>query len=329
MKAPLAALGLIVLLASSLGGVAEAQTSTVQFADTYRAYNIHDEWKTGQPDKCTQTQPVSGSEPAASGRYPVVVYLHGSNADWGGNTEGKRVAQLAAGQGFVAAAFTYDSWLSGWWAPFMDAHARCMFSPGSTGNALAKLCARPKADCTRGVAVSGFSQGGVIAARARNHASQVRAAWLIGVTSPVEAATLAAPAGNRALADDRLRIVVGEADAQTSLGALDRLTGQSCSGSRCLRADGSGFYVVGHSEVADGFADHCYWQSVTTAWPYWSCTSSPTFDPGFRPPSTLPWSLRAGLDWFRAKLGPAATRRPAARRRKPKPAVRTRPVRRG
>lgn len=278
-----------------------SQLATVPFTDSYRGYNIFDSG-TSSPDKCTGTQPVYGSEPVAAGRYPVVIYLHGTDADWSGNAEGKAIAALAASEGFVAAAFTYDSWLTGWWTPYMDAHARCMFSAGSPGNALARLCARPKADCSRGVVVSGFSQGGVIAALARNYSPLVRAAWLIGVNGPVEPALLAAPAGGRVLPDNRLRITVGRADAD-SLGPLNQLTGQSCSTSPCLRSDGSGFYVVQHAQVADGFADHCYWQSVNAAWPYWSCVSPPTFDPGFRPPSTLPWSLTANLDWLRTTLG--------------------------
>lgn len=275
--------------------------ATAPFTDTYLAFDVFDSGTTS-PDTCTGAQPVYGSEPIAAGRYPVVVYLHGSTADWTGNAEGRAVAGLAASQGFVAAAFTYDSWLTGLWAPFMDGQARCMFSAGSTGNALAKMCARPKADCSRGVVVSGFSQGGAIAALARNHSSLVRAAWLIGVNTPGEPAVLAAPAGSRALPDDRLRITIGRGDVE-SLEPLNQLTGQRCLASPCLRPDGSGYDVVEHAEVGDGFADHCYWQSVTTARPYSSCESPPTFDPGFRAPSTLPWSLTANLDWLRGELG--------------------------
>ena len=172
-------------------GTAAGQTS---FQSSYRAYGAWDEGNSALPDKCTQTQPVYGSEPAAPGRYPVLVYLHGTLADWGNNVEGQRVAQFAARQGFVTAAFTYESWVvnavSG-----IDGNARCMFSPGSSGNALASLCARPKADCSRGVAVAGFSAGGAIAARARNFAPQVRAAWLLGVNGPAIPEAVAAPAG--------------------------------------------------------------------------------------------------------------------------------------
>ncbi|QEC48338.1 hypothetical protein FSW04_12685 [Baekduia soli] len=269
------------------------------FTDTYRDFDVYTD---EAQQACSETEGVYGAEPAAAGRYPVLVYVHGSAADWEGNLEGQAVAAAAAAQGFVVAAFTYDSTATGLWPPFMDGHARCMFDAAQPGNGLAKVCARAKADCSRGVLVSGFSQGGVIAALARNHSAMVRAAWLIGVNTPIEAATLAAPSGTRALPDDRVRITIGRADVDT-LDALNQLTGQSCAASPCLRADGSGYDVVEHSQVADGFADHCFWESSTPSWPYWSCASPPTFDPGFASPSTLPWSLATNLTWLRGKLG--------------------------
>jgi hypothetical protein len=294
-------------------GVAEAQTSsTVPFQGSYRAYNLWDGWKPSDADKCTQTQPIYGSEPALPGRYPVVLYMHGTLADWGGNAEGRRFAEFAAAQGFVAAAFTY-----GLVAPTqasIDGHTKCMFAAGSPGNGLAQVCARPKADCSKGVAVAGFSAGGAMAARANNFSAQVRAAWLIGVHAPAPAPALAAPAGTRALPNDRLRINVGRSDVEVKdpitgrvsgvdVTALNQLTGMSCAASPCLRTDGSGYYVVQHAEVADGVADHCYWQRVNTLVPTNSCTWNPTFDPGFPPPSTTPWSLITSLAWLRAKLG--------------------------
>jgi hypothetical protein len=293
-------------------GAAHAQTSTVPFQGSYQAYRQADEWKWWLPDKCTLTQTVYGSEPTAPGQYPVLLYLHGTLADWGGNMEGQRVAELAAGQGFVAAAFTYSSVRPT--QASIDGNAKCMFSPNSTGNAVAQVCARPKADCSKGLLVAGFSAGGAIAARAKNFNAEVEAAWLMGVSRASAAPSLAVPAGTRALPDERLRINVGQRDVEVrdpitgqvlgiDLSGLNQLTGQSCSTSPCLRADGSGYYVVQHAEVADGVADHCYWQRVNRLAPTNSCTWTPTFDPGFPPPSTTPWSLTTNLDWLRAKLG--------------------------
>jgi hypothetical protein len=292
-------------------GVAHAQTSTVPFQGSYRAYNQSDGWKWWLPDKCTLTQPVYGSEPAAPGQYPVVLYLHGTLADWGGNAEGQRVAELAAGQGFVAAAFTFNSVRAT--QASVDGNAKCMFSPDSSGNAVAQVCARPKADCSKGLLVAGFSAGGAIAARAKNFNVEVEAASVMGVSAAPTAAPLALPAGTRALPDERFRINVGQRDVEErdpltgqvlgiNVSGLNQLTGQSCSTSPCLRADGSGYYVVGHSEVSDGVADHCYWQRVNRFAPTNSCTWTPTFDPGFPPPSTTPWSLTTNLEWLRTKL---------------------------
>jgi pimeloyl-ACP methyl ester carboxylesterase len=284
----------------------------VPFQATYRGYNPWDEWNGSQPDKCTESQPIYGSEPAAAGTYPVLLYMHGTYADWGGNQEGQRVVALAAAQGFVAPAPTYDSWLT--LSPNgVDRHAQCMFSPAASANAVAQVCARAKADCSRGILVAGFSQGGAIAARAANFSGDVRAAWVMGVSGPAISAALAAPAGTRVLPDDRVRIDVGEADVDTTdattgkvtgmqLNALNAVSGSGCSTPSCLRPDGSGYYVVQNSDVADGVADHCYWQSVATQNPANSCVWTPTFDPGFPPPSTKPWSLPANLDWLRAQL---------------------------
>ena len=301
VRAVVAGTAVLALLTTGVETAAGQTSSTVQFQSSYRAYGYWDEWKSWLPDKCTQTQPVYGSEPAAPGRYPVLLYLHGTLADWGGNVEGRRVAELAASQGFVTAAFTYDSSvvnaISG-----IDGNARCMFSPGSNGNALANVCARPKADCSRGVVVAGFSAGGAIAARAQNFAPQVRAAWLLGVNGPAIPEALAAPTGSRALANNRIRITVGRSDV-VDLTALNRITGLNCTASPCVGPDGSGYHVVQHSEVADGTADHCWWQSVNRWAPTNSCTWTPTFDPGFPPPAGAPGSLTTNLNWLRGTLG--------------------------
>jgi poly(3-hydroxybutyrate) depolymerase len=180
------------VLACLLNGVggAHAQTyTTEQFQGAYQGYNQSDSWKWWLPDKCTRTQAVYGSEPAAPGRYPVVVYLHGTLADWWGNSEGQRVAELAATQGFVTAAFTHSNTRPT--QASIDGHAFCMFDARAPGNALAQVCARPKADCSRGVLVAGFSVGGAIAGRAKNFAPEVRAAWMMGVNGPIIAASLA------------------------------------------------------------------------------------------------------------------------------------------
>jgi dienelactone hydrolase len=296
--AGLAGVAVVVLCLVARVGVVHAQVATVQFQSTYRAYNVWTEWT---PNKCTKTEPIYGYEPDAPGTYPVVFYVHSVLADWFGNEEGKRVAELAAGQGFVAAAVTYDSWLA-LNARRVDGNASCIFSPGAASNPVAQVCARPEADCSRGLLVMGFSLGGAIAGRAKNFNPQVQGAWLTGTGTDASPEAVAPPAGTRALPNDRLRITVGQRDV-LGLAGLNEVTGQSCSSSPCLSADGSGYYVVQDSEVADGAADHCYWMSVSAPNARNSCTKVPTFDPGFAPPSTTPWSLITDLNWLRTTLG--------------------------
>lgn len=133
-----------------------------------------------------------------------------------------------------------------------------MFRAGSNGNALASVCSRPKADCSRGVVVAGFTAGGGIAGRARNFAAQVRAAWLLGVNGPATPEAPADPARSRALPNNRIQDLRGPLRCRRLHGA-QRLTGLNCSASPCVGLDGSGFHVVEHSEVADGVADDGWW----------------------------------------------------------------------
>ena len=107
-----------------------AQVPTVQFQGTYRGLSPYIDWAwwLTSSQKCAETQPFYGSEPATGGPYPVVIYLHGTLADWGNNAEGQKFVGLAASHGFVAAAFTYDSWIT-WDSPTdTDLHANCMFN---------------------------------------------------------------------------------------------------------------------------------------------------------------------------------------------------------
>lgn len=279
------------------GADAQAPPTTVAFADAYRGFNAWDGWRGAGAARCNVAMPLQGSEPAAPGRYPVLVYLHGTLADWGGNVEGRLIADAAAEAGFVAIAASYDS-VTVTGPAEVEANARCVFGGGAQ-SAVSRACAQAKADCARGVVVVGFSAGGAIAGRAANVSARVRAAWLLGVDGPAAPRALARPAGTRALPDRRLRIAVGRLDlAAGDAAALNRITGQACRSPTCLRADGSGYVVVQDFEVVDGVADHCFWMSVNPVVPSNSCTWTPELDPGFRDPSRL-WSLPAGLAWLR------------------------------
>lgn len=60
--------------------------------------------------------------------------------------------------------------------------ARCAYSTSfNPQSAIRELCAPAKAGCsTHGIVTAGFSQGGVLAALARNYDTRVRGTWAMG-----------------------------------------------------------------------------------------------------------------------------------------------------
>jgi hypothetical protein len=333
---------LFLTLAVLAGGAAGAQAAQPWQA-TYNAYNTFDGWRPATYNKCSITNVVYGNEPADNGPHPVFIYLHGTLGDYGGNQEGRLVTKMAADRGWSAAAFTYSA--VGATQTSIDGISKCMFDPSQKadptstkykyGNALALVCGRPSADCSQGVVVAGMSAGGAIAMRAKNFNAAVQAVWAMGVGGcnpsfgcfPVTAAGIAAPDGTRALPNNRLRIDDGQTDLQIKdkatgkyigwdpqgIATVNHFTGSSCSTTdpdpTCLRPDGSGYHIVRNSEVADGVADHCYWERVNKFAPTNSCTWTPTeatLDPGWISPAR-PWSLPTSLAWLGAQLAPAAT----------------------
>jgi hypothetical protein len=237
----------------------------------------------------------------------VFVYLTASGGIFDGAEASRFTGEMAA-RGFVAASVSYDT-LFGIEPAALDGKSKCVFDAASEGSAVAALCARPAADCGKGIVVTGFSQGGYLAVRAHNHDARVRGAYVIGFSDgamPAEHMAILAPwpAGTRSLPGDRLRIVngslsddMGEGEATRS--QLDVLTDQHCgtAANRCWSQSGSGWYLVRHSEVADGIADHCYFHGGG------GCSYSPPFDSGWLPPSTESWALKASLDWLETTLG--------------------------
>jgi hypothetical protein len=291
-----AALTLAIAMAAVFASSASAQLWTSSFSGTYASE--HSEWWGSRT--CANTARLAGREPLWGSGYPVFVYLPGTGEPHDG-VVGRKFAATMAARGFVAASVQYEDWE--FYAQGIQGNAACIFGSGGH-SAVGQLCARPKADCSRGVVVSGFSQGAVIGAQARNYDSRVRAAYLLGFNEErvsVWEGTVrwrmaaAPPAGTRALPDNRIRIVDGVVDAPASRrDELNDQTGRSCATTafHCLAPDGSGWYLVRHGEVADGFADHCYFHG-----PY-LCLRQPPFEPTWSTSTTAPWALTPNLAWL-------------------------------
>jgi hypothetical protein len=273
--------------------------TTTSFTATY----------TGQGNgstSCGTSFNISGQEPADAGTFPVFIYMVGTSETFTNASATAAVASMAS-RGFVAATVAYNSGsFSG--CSTLSGKARCIFNGTSTSSAVSRLCARAKADCSKGVVVGGFSQGAVLATLAKNFDARVQAAWGMGdgVQYSVFNLTSCMGNGNRTLPSSRLRAVDGEKDqfigptASNVRSQFLTLTGLSCgsTATSCLQTNGSGWYIVQNAQVADGSADHCYMRRSG------DCGGSQnSLDTGWQTGAD-PWELNANLDWLKTFTTP-------------------------
>jgi hypothetical protein len=122
---------------------------------------------------------IVGYEPAEAGKYPLFIYVTGTTMNFKG-PEAMAITNEMAKRGFVAATVDYANSTYPTTCSRMHTRASCIFNPNSANSAVTKLCARAKADCSRGIVVAGFSQGANITALSRNYDSRVKGAYLLG-----------------------------------------------------------------------------------------------------------------------------------------------------
>jgi hypothetical protein len=250
---------------------------------------------------------IRGHEPSASGKYPVFVYLTGTTMSYNGD-EARQLTEQMAGRGFVAASVEYDNALYPT-CGLMTAKASCVFNKNSSNSAISKLCSRAKADCSKGIVVSGFSQGANLAALAKNYDSRVRAAFLVGHGNVAAGLINVSSCANNSattLLPSQMRSINGESDgffggdAAGVRSQLQAVVGVSCPGSMsCLQADGSGWAIVPANQLSDGSADHCYYFNNGSL----TCGSNNGFDPTWLTGSQ-PWSMSSNLNWLASKATP-------------------------
>ena len=269
----------------------------------------------GNGTTCNTTFNISGQEPTTTGgKFPVFIYTIGTSETFTNASATAAVAQMAA-RGFVAATVAYSSGtFSG--CSTIAGKARCIFNGATATSALAVLCSRAKADCSKGVVVGGFSQGAVIATLAKNFDSRVQAAWGMGdgVQYSIFNLTSCMGNGNRTLPSSRLRAVDGErdqfigaasafatsGDAAHVRSQFQTLTGLSCgsTATNCLQSNGSGWLIVQNAQVGDGSADHCYMRRTG------DCGGSQnSLDAGWQT-GTANWELGANLAWLQTFTTP-------------------------
>jgi len=284
------------LSALLLTGPAWAQTTS--FTATYQASG-------GNGTACNTSDSISGQEPTAAGTYPVFLYMVGTTETFT-NASATAAVQGMANRGYVAATIQYNSGSFGNCSQ-ISTKAQCIFNPNSSTSAVQTLCARAKADCTKGIVVAGFSQGAVIATLAKNFDSRVQAAYGLGDGVKYSFFDLSScmANGKRTLTSDRLRAVNGNKDQFTGSSEsaqqtnMQSLTGFTCpsGATSCLQSNGSGWIIVQGNQVQDGSADHCYMRASG------DCNGSQnSLDSGWQN-GTANWELNANLDWLKGFTG--------------------------
>lgn len=273
---------------------AAAMAATTSFSMTYSGADT-------SGGTCGSTYNLAGAEPSATGTYPVYIYMVGTSESYN-NAVAMATVNSMASKGYVAATVDYAVSQFGT-CSVLSGKSSCIFNPGSATSAVAQLCSRAKADCSKGIVVGGFSQGSILALLAKNYDSRVQAAYGMGMSTVYSTYDLSTCVsnGNRTLSSDRLRAVDGEADnfaggtqsaAQTQ---LQKLTGYTCaSGSySCLSSNNSGWIIVKNSQTQDGSADHCYMRYGGTG----CLASQNSVDSGWKS-GTVNWEMDANLQWL-------------------------------
>jgi hypothetical protein len=269
--------------------ISTSAVAITPFNDTYR-----------NGTSCNTNFALRGVEPDTAGKFPVFIYAVGTTETFDNATALATINGMAS-RGYVAATVNYPNGSFGSCST-LSGRARCIFDATSANSVVTKLCARAKADCSKGIVVGGFSQGSVFAALARNFDTRVQAAYSVGLHASYSFFNLntCVANGNRALPSNRLRIVDGEADtfgggnATANRRDNQTVTGFNCGTSAfsCLQPNGSGWIMVRNNEVQDGAADHCYTRQSG------GCTGSQArVDQGYAT-GNAPWQLNPNLDFL-------------------------------
>src|SRR5579884_1319481 len=238
-----------------------APSDVTQFTDTFMGNDYQSTFPWNPLPNCGSSRGIYGYEPTAAGKYPVLIFLAGTWADY--KSQGiDAMMQEAAKQGFVAASVQYLTGIADPVCPPKEYKDQCIFNPNSNQGAVSKLCSRSKADCDgQGIAVAGHSQGAVLAYQAKNYDPRVRAVW--GMDYGADSSKYgwnfcsADPSlgSNRALPSNSIRLTFGAKDPFTPISSANAVFNKSCTGGNCLNSDGSGWYQVQPSEVSQGSDD--------------------------------------------------------------------------
>jgi hypothetical protein len=299
------------------------------FTDTHDAHDV-------LVNRCSHVMAMVGSEPEETGRYPLAIFLVGTYGHFDAPGITQHVLPTLASQGFVAASIEYENsalFGLGQNCSMYRSNASCLvrnendYVAGERKSALARLCGRAKADCSKGVVVFGHSQGAMTSLQLFVYPPAVPP-----VGEPVPRLVAAAPMGigpvgyllglplvpleecigraSLAVDQHKLLVVNGEndgffngpkADAAGGQTALEAVTGRACTSPTwdCRGPDGDGYVLVKRTQTSTGSAQHDYMDGYLDggigafAEPQW-----------ISPQNTDAWGLASTARWLKAQTAP-------------------------
>eukprot|EP00928_Gymnodinium_smaydae_P059423 TRINITY_DN4274_c0_g2_i1.p1 TRINITY_DN4274_c0_g2~~TRINITY_DN4274_c0_g2_i1.p1 ORF type:complete len:658 (+),score=87.97 TRINITY_DN4274_c0_g2_i1:51-1976(+) len=256
---------------------------------------------------------IEGLRPKDQNRLPVYLWITGWTNSFFADADMTLLLEMAK-RGFVAAQVAYEH--LGWtgdvcaglqsmdrFAPskhFKSVSARTKAK--SLVNAVDELCATNGADCSKGVAVHGFSMGSWLAALLPVYDNRITALLLFGYGIEKEPQDcLSDTSVSVHIEKSRRRVVNGVNDecftnGHDMIAQLQSMSGYSdCSSHRhCLQSDGSGYVLVTPFDYVRGenhsnVGTHLFFRSGHTPDSY--------LFPSFMEQSSA-WTMKSSFDWL-------------------------------
>ena len=268
------------------------------------------------------THVISGHEPPTSmgTSFPVYVYLAGTGDDPQWRNKPNQFTREMANRGYMSAFCPYDDWRmyqtdTGWPMPASCAELRRKVQ-SSVVPCIQAVCSRPKANCDYGLAVHGFSQGGMLASLTKFYVPQVTATLTFSAAFALGGVQYSCMRSqNLPLPRSKRRMLIGLWDTLLILGGNPRWQARLTSGYNCgpaasnyvhglisldcIRADGSGYFVVDYSRLG-GSPNHCLFVANGPTYGHFGGCNTNNYLHGRFLHTGQKWGLSANLNWLAA-----------------------------
>jgi len=248
------------------------------------------------------TPGIAVASPAGSGPFPLFLYLPPTGICHR-EAASLSMVQAMVQRGFVSASIQY---------PYNTEYCELDFLEKArtlTNGPISMLCALPQVDCALGIASSGSSQGGHLAALVARYEPRITAAAMYVAFRP--GGKCASPPAKMDILDDvnlgeylpkeKKRTIVIDADpehggeAATALSESKLISGYDCGTSfDCLQSDGSGYHILAHADLPPIPDWYPSWHA--SIWDLTVGKFQPWFWEGVK--GNESWSVQNNLDWL-------------------------------